>query len=455
MKKVSIILTSAILLAFTSCETKTKKKTTQKVIEVGELISYKDIPEGYYDNTQVNRDIDPYNELLEVFRQKKIKDLASPNFPKPFNASNIIPSEFIASGSSWTDLEEVFQFDWDNLKYNSSEEVQALKKSVKARLILNHPDVKIVELAIGAGGILPKFKKEAPSVLHAIGGKASVQVGENTCAVTTGVSVKIEPNTTLRIEANNDEPVKFLYLSWAPGGQQDYLDAGYYLTGTNFYAQPLEATMPNDFEFWNDATRSKVQPNGAEAKNGLYNETPVFSSELDVPWIDFTNLEGEAFFWAKDASTGGDLLKSWNKIVRMKGIFQAKVPGKQFDLNFSYISNGPHGKYATHSHATPEFYYVLGGNVEWIIDGTEYRAKAGNIYFHPPYQDHEMLGLADNTPMLAITGSWAPYGDRTVFVKEFTLMENLPSQVESSFLPNDYNFHNFNLKTGLKYPEKQ
>jgi len=161
--------------------------------------------------------------------------------------------------------------------------------------------------------------------------------------------------------------------------------------------------------------------------SSLYPTAPQFSNELDVKWLDFENIPKDCFFWVKDASAGGAALTAWNKMTRMKGVFQAKVPKKKFDFNFSYIATGPTGKYVTHSHATPEFYYILAGKTEWIADGKRYVAVPGNLYFHNPYVNHEMRGLEEGNPEIVITGSWAPFGDRSVFNPPILMTEVLPT----------------------------
>jgi quercetin dioxygenase-like cupin family protein len=175
---------------------------------------------------------------------------------------------------------------------------------------------------------------------------------------------------------------------------------------------------------------------------------------MDVEWLDFTNLGTAAFFWAEDAAQGAEVLRAWNRIVRMKGVFQAKVPEQGYDLNYSYIAIGPHAKYVTHSHATPEFYYVLSGKTEWIVDGEVETAVAGDLYFHAPYADHEMRVLETGEPMRAITGSWAPFGDRSVFEQPFLLNEPLPAQRTGAALAADFDFHRFDVKRDLEFPSR-
>jgi mannose-6-phosphate isomerase-like protein (cupin superfamily) len=141
-------------------------------------------------------------------------------------------------------------------------------------------------------------------------------------------------------------------------------------------------------------------------------------------------------------------------MVRMKGVFQAKVPGSQYDFNISYIGVGPKGKYITHSHATPEFYYILGGETEWIVDKKRYVARAGNMYVHSPYVDHEMRGLIEGDPEVVITGSWAPFGDRSVFKKSGLISEALVQQPAESVIAEDFNFHDFKISKGLVFHKK-
>ncbi len=108
----------------------------------------------------------------------------------------------------------------------------------------------------------------------------------------------------------------------------------------------------------------------------------------------------------------------------------------------------------THSHATPEFYYILGGETEWILEGEKEIGKAGDVFFHSPYWNHEMKVLKSKEALRAITGSWAPFGDRRVFEQPFVLLEDLPQQKSSAVIEEDFQFHNFDLMEGLEYGKK-
>ncbi len=65
-----------------------------------------------------------------------------------------------------------------------------------------------------------------------------------------------------------------------------------------------------------------------------------------------------------------------------------------------------------------------------------------------------MKGLKSGQPMRAITGSWAPFGDRSVFDQDFLLSESLPVQPEDAALPEQFNFHDFKLKSDLTFQQK-
>jgi len=457
-------------------------QSTYFVPKPGEVFSYKDITPEIWDATERNKKLDPMNELLEVMRANREIALNDANAPQQFRGDDLLSPEFSSSTSPWQTLEEVFPLDWAAIGAESPAELSQLRKVLKVKTVLDHPDIKIIELALGTGAVIPSHADVAPGAFHIIEGSAEITVDGKTIQAYAGTSVKLESLAERRMKATSNTPLKLLWFRWAPGGQQEYLDYGYYLTGSNFHAQPLESVMPDNYEHWEAsvrkpfealentntaadssddfyiAQRTKLVEMKAQDKfkrlANLYPTAPQFSNELDVNWLDFENIPAEGFFWAKDASKAGYALKAWNKMVRMKGIFQAKVPGSQYDFNISYIAVGPKGKYITHSHATPEFYYILGGETEWIVDKTRYVARAGNMYIHSPYVDHEMRGLVEGEPEVVITGSWSPFGDRSVFQVPGLLTESLVQQSAGSAIAKDFNFHDFKIKKGLVFQQR-
>lgn len=471
------ILPTLVLLS--GCALGVAPQTNHSVPKPGEVFSYKDITEKIWDATDENKKHDPMNELVEAMRANRDIALNNPDAPQQFAGADLIPTEFSSSSAPWQALEEVFPLNWAAIEAASSTELAQLRKSLKVKNVLNHPDIKVSEVVLGSGALLPTHADAAPGAFHILEGSAEITVEDRKIQAHTGTSVKLDSLVKRRIEVTSSTPLKLLWFRWAPGGQQVYLDYGYYLTGSNFHAQPLESVMPDDYEHWESSERiaytelttpESVKANAAsfyadqlrqlaaikklkqfEQLAHLYPTSPQFSNELDVDWLDFENIPAEGFFWAEDASKAGDALKAWNKMVRMKGIFQAKVPGSQYDFNISYIAVGPKGKYITHSHATPEFYYILGGETEWIVGGKRYIATAGNMYIHSPYIDHEMRGLTEGVPEVAITGSWAPFGDRSVFQAPGFLTEPLTQQPRESILKDDFNFHDFRIRRGLEF----
>lgn len=452
--------------------------SAQAVPKPGEVFSYKDITPQIWDATKQNKQQDPMNDLVETMRANRAIALNDPKAPRQFAGEDLLPVEFSSSTTPWQTLEEVFPLDWAAIEAESPQELQQLRQTLRVKTVLNHPDIKIIELSLGAGGLLPRHSDAAPGAFHILEGSAEITVAGETIRAYTGTSVKLESLTERRIKVTSGVPLKMLWFRWAPGGEQEYLDYGYYLTGSNFHAQPLESVMPPDYEHWEGSVRKayielttptlKLTQKGFYAGqqlqlvaakkskrfasiSNLYSTAPLFSNELDVGWLDFENIPAEGFFWAKDASKAGHALKAWNKMVRMKGVFQAKVPGSQYDFNISYIAVGPKGKYITHSHATPEFYYILGGETEWIVEGQRYVATAGNMYVHSPYMNHEMRGLIEGVPEVVVTGSWSPFGDRSVFQASGYLTESLPQQPKDSVIADDFDFHDFKLRKKLKF----
>jgi len=472
---ITLILTSSFLLSYVvGCSESNPTSTTPKLsqIDADTPVSYRDIDPAYWTESPTTRALDPYDSLIQPFRERKVRDLANPDAPLAFEGENQIPREFRAPLASWEPIESVLPFEWSAIEEIAPARLAGLRRAVRFRTVLRHPDFQIVEVAIAAHAMLPRHALAEPSAFHVVAGHAEFEVENETIEAFVGTTIKLESYETRAIRVTSEEPFRALWFRWAPGGDETYLDFGYYLTGTNFHIQPLEATFPADYEHWPEALRrkhriveatpreSKVRPNeegffsqqnqllahsremGSDRAR-VYPTAPRASDEMGARWIDFSNISAAGFFWASDAASAGNYLDRWNEIVRMKGIFQAKNPDAQYDFNFSYIALGPTSKYVTHSHATPEFYYVLDGETEWILDGETFTARPGHVYFHGPYRNHEMRGLREGEPMRAITGSWAPFGDREVWARPGFLLESLPDQDEAAEIPEDFDFHRF------------
>ena len=76
-------------------------KQTSRVIGPNERISFRDIDPAIWSDSPANRSIDPYQDMIQVVRDRKARDLANPNAPKPFQGPERIAKEFRASGAPW------------------------------------------------------------------------------------------------------------------------------------------------------------------------------------------------------------------------------------------------------------------------------------------------------------------------------------------------------------------
>ncbi len=466
MKSIYFIFSLLLCIAISiisSCKESTPSFSLEQAFTPIDQIN----PDVYF-ATPENIAKDPNDELTAMFRKAKADDMANPEKPRPLKKEDIGPLENQSSKQPWTPIDEIFKFEkglLDDQDWNQLSEV------IKTRLVFDNPDLKVVELAIAAGAELPLHTQPTPSVFHILGGAANIQSNHITGEVAIGSSTFFDANDYRKVSVTSDVPLKVLWFSWAPQGNKSYLESGYYLTGSNIHLQPKEAIIPDTFGFW---PKSEISLSGStemdtirfedaslpienqrkilnqESREVYYPNDPRFIQESDVAWVDVLNLDPKSFFFAEDIKKLGAQLQMLRRIAKIKSVFRAKRPETGYDLNFSYLGWGPRAKYVTHSHAICEFYYVLEGDVEYIIDENKFHAVPGNFYFHPPYYDHEMRGLKDDVPFLSISGSWVPYGHRELFDQPFFLLEDVKDQSHLSF-PDDFNFHNFNLDKSIKY----
>ena len=196
-----------LLVAFTACQQESAKTTmSAESSEELPILSEKDFtpidkidPQVYFPTNQ-NKTIDPHNELTEMFRQKKAADMSNPDKPRPLPEEDINPLENIAHQQPWAPLDKLFKFDWKRLGENA---LSDLSKVAKARLIFDNLDLKVIELAVAAGAILPLHAEATPSVYHILGGTAEVISNQEKAIVYPGTSITFDSYAQKRVSTNS------------------------------------------------------------------------------------------------------------------------------------------------------------------------------------------------------------------------------------------------------------
>ena len=430
--------------------------------QIDRTLSASDIDPSVY--FRIDDPDDPFRDVYASFRARRSSDMADPSRPPPIE--HYAPAHFTRE-MPWDDLESVFPFDWTSVRAGNPDEARQLEDAVKARLALDHPDLKITQLMIGQGGVLPAHAEGAPGMFHVIEGSGEITVEGRTQTVTPGTTVKLNPYDIRRLSASAEGPLKLLWFRWAPNGDQRFLSAGYYLTGANQHIQPKEGVLPEDFSYWGAthttepvsapsvpavvaadgslyATQKIVLEQARDTlgeKRNPYPAARIFSHESDIGWLDQETLENANFFWAKDVKNLGELLIRWGEVMRYKGFFQAARPDGGWDFNVSQMVWGPHARYVEHSHSIPEFYYMMSGPVEHWIEDEKHLAMPGDIFLTNSYVPHQSRGITNGVPFRNIGGSWAPNGDRSVFERPLFLLEPLPQQPGAASLADNPQFH--------------
>ena len=410
---------------------------------------------------------DPYAYKYAEFRARRQNDIASPDTPRPLPRYK---ARHRSAEMPWSDLTSLLPFDWQRLRKESAAGVEQLLFTVKLRLAFDHPDLKISQLAIGPGGRLPLFADGAPGMFVVVGGRGIVQVGEIASRVTTGSTVKLEPYVPRSVLAADDMALRMLWIRWAPGGDQAYVDAGYYLTGANQHIQPAQANFKPGYLFWGEVDTAYGSTNSRyvssddvkpeldallakhKVKSPLYPDVPVFGHESEIPWLSAETLKSGGFFFSDDLGALLEVADQMISIARHKAIFRASGPDGRWDFNFSQSAWGPRSTYVEHSHVIPEFYYVLSGPVLYGVDGEIYESLPGDILFNNSYSPHLARGIVDGLVFRSFSSTFAPNGDRGVFDRPFLLMEQLPEQPGSAHLPENFQFHLVNSPTPVPAP---
>jgi quercetin dioxygenase-like cupin family protein len=455
---------SLVAIAVSGCDSNrdTEASAGTDGVAIDRSLSAAEIdPEIYF---AIDDPDDPFGAIYAEFRARRASDMGDSSKPPPIEPYE---TAHFTRDMPWHSLETIFALDWPAIRGEAPDETTQLGKVLKARLALDHPDLKIVQLMLGPGAVLPAHAGGAPGLYHVVGGAGEVTVEGRTQTATPGTTVKLDPYDVRRVVATSATPLRILWIRWAPHGDQAYLAAGYYLTGANQHVQPQQAALAEDYQYWGalyatepvstptlpmiepeDGTVYAAQREALQAlreelgeQRELYPDVPTFSSESDIAWLSRETLENANFFWAKDVKDLGSLLTRWSEVMRYKAFFQAKRPDGGWDFNVSQMVWGPHARYVEHSHSIPEFYYMMTGPVEHWIDTQKHRAMPGDIFVTNSYVPHQSRGIVDGMPFKNIGASWAPNGDRGVFERPFFLVERVPRQPEAAVLADDASFH--------------
>lgn len=403
---------------------------------------------------------DPYAYKYAEFRERRANDMADPTTPRPLDR---YPARHRTAGTPWGNLETLLPFDWRNIRAASNDRADQLLDAVRLRLAFDHPDLKISQLAIGTGGRLPAHAEGVPGMFVVVGGRGEIRVDGQASRVTTGSTVKLEPYAVRSVQAYPGGPLRIVWVRWAPGGDQAYIDAGYYLTGANQHVQPAQADFEEGYRFWgetdqaygvidgdaagphleNDAVLEELrfarEAFGAAAP--LYQDVPVFGHESEIPWLSAETLKSGGFFFSDDLGALLEVADRMISVARHKAIFRASRPDGRWDFNFSQSAWGPRSTYVEHSHVIPEFYYVLSGPVIYGVDGDLHESVPGDILFNNSYSPHLARGIVDGLVFRSFSSTFAPNGDRSVFTRPYFLVEPLPEQPATARLPTDFEFH--------------
>jgi quercetin dioxygenase-like cupin family protein len=407
---------------------------------------------------------DPYAAVYEEFRARRVRDQVDPDLPPPAPRYEAV---HLTRKQPWGKLDDVLPIGWEAVRAEAPKRASALESAFAARLALDHPDVKIVQMMLGPGGVLPAHAGGSPGVWIVVGGRGEISVEGETRTATPGTTAKLAAYDVRRLHAQGDAPLCVLWIRWAPGGDQAYIDAGYYLTGANMHLQPAQSTLPEDYLFWDAIYRSVVVADpvstaaapapgsAAEAavaelarrrkalgpERDLYPDVRRWGHESDIPWLSAETLKSGGFFFSKDIGRMQGIVDRAVQISRHKAIFRAVRPDGRWDYNISQTTWGPRSTYVEHSHLVPEFYYVLSGPVLYGVDGDLHEVLPGDIIVNNSYSPHLARGIVDGLPFDNFGSTWAPNGDRRVFERPFFLVEPLPAQPPSATLPENASFH--------------
>ncbi len=108
-------------------------------------------------------------------------------------------------------------------------------------------DIQFGVWELAPKAIYHRHAHEVPEIYFVTSGKARWTVGDETREVSAGMAIYTKPGAVHRMENLGDEPVKAIWVWWAPGGKAEVF-AGEYRFTEPAPIQPKEASFGDDGE---------------------------------------------------------------------------------------------------------------------------------------------------------------------------------------------------------------
>ena len=183
------------------------------------------------------------DELSQKYKVARTKEHASTSedytFPQ-FNSSTEKP---------WLNLTTTQDIIWRELRNVIPNQIARLNQIMLVKTTFSTKDIFSGHFMFGPGATYPKHSRSAPMLFHILGGTASWTVGGKTIDAGPGTIVFAAPGVEQSLTVTSQEPLRALWIQWAPNGDMSYMGRDYFFLEP-VIPQPRSASIAKDIKMF-------------------------------------------------------------------------------------------------------------------------------------------------------------------------------------------------------------
>lgn len=261
------------------------------------------------------------------------------------------------------------------------------------------------------GAVYPDHQEASPEAWYFIAGRAQWKVDGEEFIAEPGSAVYLKPDAVSSVRIISKNKADIVRINWGTRCDNTVLThKKYVFVGNRNWPQTPRARLP----VWDYAGDTSRNPD--DGRSNLARPLSP-TSQVHLKHVNYFDIRWPAPGGLATQKTSimkapvirfltlvGDLGKS-------TGGWGDGLPNS--DILFGVGEMGSTAVYDDHKHDVPEFYYVVSGRLQIRIDGDEFIAEPGELFYHKPWAVHK-LEVVSRSPAFLLWADWGINCDRSV-----------------------------------------
>lgn len=276
-------------------------------------------------------------------------------------------------------------------------------------------DLYVRQGEMDPGAIYPPHQHPSPEAWYFISGLAKWVVDGEEFMAEAGSAVYLKPNAVSSVEIVSKEQAKIVRLNWGMNCDRTVLThKKYVFLGNRNWPQTPRSRLPQ-YDYAGDMRR---HPFPSETDNSNLSTPASPQSQVYLKALNYYDVRWPT---PKLPAAAGTPIRFITLVGDAGGGWGKGLPNS--DILFGVGEFGSTAVYDDHHHDVPEFYYVVSGQLRVIVDGHEFIAEPGELFYNKPWAVHRLDGVS-KAPTVVLWADWGVKCDRSVLRQPYKMLLN-------------------------------